>query len=152
MQTERRRRRSASPSEALGLYFESLAARYAWEAVALADDDGLLLGGAGKGVDQEGIAAIAPVAAREHEHPPEGLLGLVTRGRPPARLGRVARRAELPPRDGGWHRGAAGRGLLRARSHSGRPLRGHRLTEERDAVARVSGWRNRRRLRPTPAR
>jgi hypothetical protein len=82
MQTERRRRRSASPSEALGLYFESLAARYAWEAVALADDDGLLLGGAGKGVDQEGIAAIAPVAAREHEHPPEGLLGLVTRGRP----------------------------------------------------------------------
>ncbi|MCK6571079.1 hypothetical protein L6V77_08235 [Myxococcota bacterium] len=82
MQTERRRRRSASPSEALGLYFESLAARHAWEAVALADDDGLLLGGAGKNVDQEGIAAIAPVAAREPEHAPEGLLGLVTRGRP----------------------------------------------------------------------
>jgi hypothetical protein len=82
MQTERRRRRSASPSEALGFYFESLAARNAWEAVALADDDGLLLGGAGRRIDQEGIAAIAPVAARDQEHPPEGLLGLVTRGRP----------------------------------------------------------------------
>jgi len=82
MQTERRRRRSAFPTEALGLYFESLAARHAWEAVALADDDGLLLGGAGKNIDQVGIAAIAPVAAREHEHAPEGLLGLVTRGRP----------------------------------------------------------------------
>lgn len=82
MQTERRVRRSEQPSVALGYYLESLAGRQSWDAVALADDDGLLLGGAGRSIDPEGIAAVAPVAARDTEHAPEGLLGLVTRGRP----------------------------------------------------------------------
>jgi hypothetical protein len=82
MQSDRRLRRSEQPSVALGYFLETLAGRQSWEAVALADDDGLLLGGAGRGVDPEGIAAIAPVAARDIEHAPEGLLGLVTRGRP----------------------------------------------------------------------
>jgi len=82
MNSERRRRRSEQPSVALGYYLETLAGRNAWDAVALADDDGLLLGGAGREIDPEGIAAVAPVAARNVEHAPEGLLGLVTRGRP----------------------------------------------------------------------
>lgn len=70
MQSERRTRRSEQPSVALGYYLETLAGRQAWEAVALADDDGLLLGGAGREVNPEGIAAIAPVAARDTERPP----------------------------------------------------------------------------------
>lgn len=82
MQTDRRVRRSERPTVALGYYLESLADRQSWDVVALADDDGLLLGGAGGGVDPVGIAAVAPVAARGTEHPPEGLLGLITRGRP----------------------------------------------------------------------
>ena len=82
MQKERRIRRSEQTTVALGYYLESLAGRQSWDAVALADDDGLLLGGAGGSIDAEGIAAVAPVAARGMAHPPEGFLGLVTRGRP----------------------------------------------------------------------
>lgn len=82
MYTERRKRRSEQPTVALGLFLESLARRQAYEAIALADDDGLLLGGSGKAVDPEAMAAVAPMAARNVEHAPDGLLGLVTRGRP----------------------------------------------------------------------
>lgn len=82
MKTERRQRRSEQPTVALAYFLESLARRESFEAVALADDDGLLLGGTGRTVDPEAMAAVAPVAARNVEHKPDGLLGLVTRGRP----------------------------------------------------------------------
>jgi len=84
MNRERRSKRSPRPTEALSLYFDALALRAGWDAVALADDDGLLLGGHGRGIDPEGIAAVAPVlSAQEGEHVAlDGLLGLVTRGRP----------------------------------------------------------------------
>lgn len=82
MNRERRNRRSARPTEALSLYFDALARRAGWDAVALADDDGLMLAGHGRGIDPEGIAAVAPLASREEVHSPDGLLGLVTRGRP----------------------------------------------------------------------
>ena len=82
MSSERRKRRSTQPNLALSLYLESLADRQLWDAVAFADRDGLLLGGLGRGIDPEAMAAVAPLAARDAPHPPEGLLGLVTRGRP----------------------------------------------------------------------
>jgi len=80
---ERRNRRSPNPSVALGYYLESLAARHAWTAAALADDDGLLLGGASRHIDLEAVAAVAPLVAREASATaPDGFLGLVTRGQP----------------------------------------------------------------------
>lgn len=80
---ERRNRRSPNPSVALGYYLESLAARHAWTAAALADDDGLLLGGASRHIDLEAVAAVAPLVAREGAATaPDGFLGLVTRGQP----------------------------------------------------------------------
>ena len=80
---ERRSRRSPNPSVALGYYLESLAARHAWTAAALADDDGLLLGGASHHIDLEAVAAVAPLVAREGAATAaDGFLGLVTRGQP----------------------------------------------------------------------
>lgn len=80
---ERRNRRSPNPSVALGYYLESLAARHAWAAAALADEDGLLLGGASRNIDLEAVAAVAPLVAREGATTaPDGFLGLVTRGQP----------------------------------------------------------------------
>jgi hypothetical protein len=80
---ERRRRRSAETATALRYYLEGLVARQSWTAAALADDDGLLLGGATTQVDLEAMAAVAPLLAREPEPPrPDGFLGLVTRGHP----------------------------------------------------------------------
>ena len=80
---ERRSRRSPNPSVALGYYLESLAARHTWTAAALADDDGLLLGGASRHIDLEAVAAVAPLVAREGAATAaDGFLGLVTRGQP----------------------------------------------------------------------
>jgi len=49
--------------------------------VVLADGDGLLVVGSGQNVDVEAMAAVAPIAANDHR-PPEGMLGLMTRGEP----------------------------------------------------------------------
>lgn len=81
------------PVEAARIYLETLRTRYGFAAVAIADADGLLVAGSSADVDTEAVAAIAPLAGGGGE-PPDGLLGLITRGRPlqvaPIRLGDVA--------------------------------------------------------------
>lgn len=62
MQPERRVRRSSTPAEALELYLNALAERTNARAIAVADPDGLLVGGVGAG-DLEVLAALGADAA-----------------------------------------------------------------------------------------
>lgn len=63
---ERRKHRSDIPHEAVSLLLEAAAARSGATAAALADQDGLLLGGAGGdgGLDLERLAALGAERAR----------------------------------------------------------------------------------------
>jgi len=61
---ERRARRSRIPHEAVSLLMEAAAARSGATAAALADEEGLLLGGAGEGCDLEKLAALGAECAR----------------------------------------------------------------------------------------
>jgi hypothetical protein len=65
MKNERRKRRSEMVQEAVRLYFEAVMERSRIKAMALANEDGLLVAGAGKGYDHEWLAALA-VSEGEH--------------------------------------------------------------------------------------
>ncbi len=64
MKTERRRRRSQRAHEAITLFLESLLEKAGLRAVALTTRDGLLLGGAGPGLDLEWMGALGASSAR----------------------------------------------------------------------------------------
>jgi hypothetical protein len=62
--TERRRNRSHVPGEALRLYFQALADRHHLRALALANEDGLLISGGGdEALDLAWIGALGCVCA-----------------------------------------------------------------------------------------
>ena len=61
--SERRVNRSEIPQVAVGLYLEAVAARNSLKAVALANEDGLLVAGIGGGYNLDWLAALGPVCA-----------------------------------------------------------------------------------------
>lgn len=69
MQSERRRRRSDVVHVATHLFLESLAVRARCEAIAVANDEGLLLGGTGDAYDLEWLAALSVL---DDQPPPSG--------------------------------------------------------------------------------
>jgi hypothetical protein len=71
--SERRKNRSEIPQEAMALYLASIAARNSLKALALANEDGLLVAGAGGGYNLEWLAALGPVCA--DGEPSNGALG-----------------------------------------------------------------------------
>ena len=81
MKTERRTRRSENPIEAAHLYLKSAAERRSFCALALVDDDGSLVANAPSNLNSEALAAVAPFV-READQINDGLLSLVTRGKP----------------------------------------------------------------------
>lgn len=60
---ERRKNRSDVPHEALVLYLTAVAQRSSLKALALANEDGFLVAGTGRGYDLEWLAAFGPVCA-----------------------------------------------------------------------------------------
>jgi hypothetical protein len=64
---ERRRNRSGTPHEAVRLFLQAVAARYGLEALALTNEDGLLVAGTatagGTGLDLDWIGAVGCVCA-----------------------------------------------------------------------------------------
>lgn len=64
---ERRTNRSSTPAEAVHLFLEAVAARHGLEALALTNEDGLLMAGArtpeGSGLDLDWIGAVGCVCA-----------------------------------------------------------------------------------------
>lgn len=64
---ERRVKRSDNRAEALELYLANLAGRFGAEAVAVADDDGLLVSGVGLDLDWLAASTVAPIAANDAE-------------------------------------------------------------------------------------
>jgi len=60
-QIERRRRRSSDPQEALGYWLEATRRRTRLSSLALADDHGMLVAGAGPASECDEIAAWAPI-------------------------------------------------------------------------------------------
>jgi hypothetical protein len=68
METERRQCRSSSPGQAVGLYLQSVARRAGMRAIALADEQGLLVAGSGDDQVLEQLAAVG--AAREADAGP----------------------------------------------------------------------------------
>lgn len=81
MKTERRTRRSENPIEAAHLYLKSAAERRSFAALALVNDDGSLVANAPSTLNSEALAAVAPFV-RETDQINDGLLSLVTRGKP----------------------------------------------------------------------
>jgi hypothetical protein len=81
MMNERRNRRSEVAGVAATYYLEAVASRAGHEAVVLSDGDGLLLADTGGRAACEAMAAVAPLAG-DARIDVDGLLGLVTRGRP----------------------------------------------------------------------
>lgn len=71
--TERRKNRSEVPQEAISLFLEAIAARNSLKALALANEDGFLVAGAGRGCNLEWLAALGPVCAS-----PEGARAAIT--------------------------------------------------------------------------
>jgi hypothetical protein len=67
---ERRTQRSGTPQEAAHLFLQSIAARHGLHALALANEDGLLIAGivapSSSPLDLEGIGALASVCASSH--------------------------------------------------------------------------------------
>ena len=78
---ERRQRRSEEPQQAARYYLDAAAQRGGHELLTLADPDGLLLASSDSALDSEAVAAVAPLL-RGAGADVDGLLGLVTRGRP----------------------------------------------------------------------
>jgi hypothetical protein len=68
METERRQCRSSSPGQAVELYLQSVARRAGMRAIALADEQGLLVAGSGDDQVLEQLAAVG--AAREADAGP----------------------------------------------------------------------------------
>jgi hypothetical protein len=66
MKNERRRQRSEMVQEAVRLYFEAVMERSRIKAMALANEDGLLVAGAGGGYDHEWLAALGVAEGGEH--------------------------------------------------------------------------------------
>lgn len=81
MMTERRTHRSEDPIEAAHLYLKSAAERRSCAALALVNDDGSLVANAPSNLNSEALAAVAPFV-RDGEQINDGLLSLVTRGKP----------------------------------------------------------------------
>lgn len=77
MQNERRRRRSEMIQEAVRLYFEAVMERNRIKAMALANEDGLLVAGAGGGYDLEWLAVLGVVG---HEGHVDDMIQEVSRG------------------------------------------------------------------------
>ena len=77
---ERRQRRSQQPQQAARYYLDAVARRGGHELLTLADPDGLLLASSESALDSEAVAAVAPLLQDAVDV--DGLLGLVTRGRP----------------------------------------------------------------------
>jgi len=77
MKNERRRKRSELVQEAVSLYFEAVMERCRIKAMALANEDGLLVAGAGRGYDHEWLAALAVAENGEHH---ADVIEEVTRG------------------------------------------------------------------------
>jgi hypothetical protein len=76
MSTERRRNRSEEPSQATALYLAAVAARGGLEAVAVGDEEGNLVAGAGGAYDLGWLAAMgAAFAGRPEEHGDLAALG-----------------------------------------------------------------------------
>ena len=61
--SERRVNRSEIPQIAVGLYLEAVAMRNSLKAVALANEDGLLVAGIGGGYNLDWLAALGPICA-----------------------------------------------------------------------------------------
>jgi len=77
MKNERRRKRSEMVQEAVALYFEAVMERSRIKAMALANEDGLLVAGAGPGYDHEWLAALGVAGQGEHH---KDIIEEVTRG------------------------------------------------------------------------
>jgi hypothetical protein len=105
MNGERRRNRSEIPAEAAALYLGAAAARDGVEAIALGDDEGALVAGAGGAYDLRWLAAVGSAfAGRPEEHGPieealgEGVhVGSVEVCGKTLYLGAIG--ARLPPRE-----------------------------------------------------
>jgi len=67
MTNDRRRKRSDMVQEALSLYLEALAERSRIKAMALSNEDGLLVAGAGRGYDHEWLAALGVTGDAQRE-------------------------------------------------------------------------------------
>lgn len=65
MNNERRRKRSDMVQEAVRLYFEAVMERSRIKAMALANEEGLLVAGAGGGYDHEWLAALGVANNKE---------------------------------------------------------------------------------------
>ncbi len=78
---ERRVERSDVPEHAARLYLERLRRRGGLRSLALADSYGDLVAGAGAG-QLRAFAAVAPMAHEQPADAHDGLLGLMTGGRP----------------------------------------------------------------------
>jgi hypothetical protein len=63
--SERRVNRSEIPQVAVGLFLEAIATRNGLKAVALANEDGLLVAGSGAGYNLDWLAALGPFCAGE---------------------------------------------------------------------------------------
>ncbi|MCB9525371.1 MAG: hypothetical protein H6702_18625 [Myxococcales bacterium] len=80
---ERRQRRSDKPGQAASYYLDAAARREGAELLTLADPDGLLLATSAGALDGDAVAAVAPLLAQGGGAADvDGLLSLVTRGRP----------------------------------------------------------------------
>jgi hypothetical protein len=66
MSNERRKKRSETIQEAVQLYFEAVMQRSRIKAMALANEDGLLVAGAGGGYDHEWLAVLGVVGHEGH--------------------------------------------------------------------------------------
>jgi hypothetical protein len=83
---ERRTNRSSTPQEAVHLFLQAIAARHGLEALALANEDGLLMAGAaadGTALDLDWIGAVGCVCAVRGRRGPSlgALVERVTGGR-----------------------------------------------------------------------
>lgn len=79
MMSDRRIRRSEVPAEAARLYLDATADRHGYQALTLADADGLVVVDAPRSISSEAVAAIAPFVQGEAVRD-DGLLEMVTRG------------------------------------------------------------------------
>lgn len=80
MTPDRRRLRSDRPDEAARLYLGAAMQRYAYSALTLADEQGLVVIDADSRIDSEALAAVAPLGETLQDEVADGLLDLVTRG------------------------------------------------------------------------
>lgn len=80
MTNERRRNRSDMVQEAVRLYLEAVVERSRIKAMALANEEGLLVAGAGKGYDHEWLAALGVITSESHRSRVQHLIVEVSGG------------------------------------------------------------------------